>query len=67
MTKETVTLRDVYDAVNRLEDKFSKRLDDVEDDVENLKSFQNKSLGILSILSLFVGSISSYIWSKLTN
>lgn len=66
MSEDKVTLRDVYDAVNRLEDKFSKRMDDVEEDVDGLKNNQNRAFGVLAVMSLFFSAIAGWVWNKLT-
>ncbi len=67
MNEDRVTLRDIYGALNRIEDKLEKRIEDLEAEVGVLKAFQNKALGILSIISVFVGLASTYIWNKVTN
>lgn len=66
MSDDRVTLRDVYEAINRLEDKFDKRLGNVEEDVSALKAFQNRALGVLGLVALFGGAVSTFIWSKIT-
>lgn len=65
--EERVTLRDIYDVVNRLEDKFDGRLKAVEQDVEDIKTCQNRAIGIASVLASFVSLIATFIWNKLTN
>lgn len=71
MAEDRVTLRDVYDAINRVEDnlkkEFNERITKVEKDVEEVKSFQNKLLGVVSALSLFFGSAAAYIWNRIFN
>lgn len=64
MSEERVTLRDIYSALNRIEDKLEKRIEDLEKQVDTLKSFQNKALGILSVISVFAGVISNYLWER---
>lgn len=69
MPEERVTLRDVYAALNRLEDKLGKNYGDrfkaIEQDIEDIRSFQNKAIGVLGVLSLFFGAISNFIWERL--
>lgn len=69
MTDDRVTLRDVYDAINRMEDnlkkEFNGRLTKVEKDIEDIKSFQNRFLGVMSILSLFLSAAATYIWNQI--
>ena len=66
MAKDNVTLRDVYDAVNRIEDKLTKRIDSVEEDVDELQSFQNRILGIATVLSVFISGAATFVWEKIT-
>ena len=66
MAKDNVTLRDVYDAVNRIEDKLTKRIDIVEEDVDELQSFQNRILGIATVLSVFISGAATFVWEKIT-
>lgn len=71
MSEDRVTLRDVYDAINRMEDnlkkEFNGRLTKVEKDIEDIKSFQNRFLGVMSILSLFLSAAATYIWNQVFN
>lgn len=65
MSTEQVSLRDIYQAVNRIEDKFDKRLDEMDKEIANVKSFQNKTLGVLTAVSIFIGGLSSFVWDKI--
>jgi hypothetical protein len=64
MSDERITLRDIYDAVNRLEDKLSKRIDGQDKKIERLEGFQNKALGIISIIMLLFSSLVTYFWNR---
>jgi len=64
--RDNVSLRDIYEAVERVEEKMSKRIEKVECDVNDLQAFQNKALGILSVVSLFASAIASFIWDKIS-
>jgi len=64
--RDNVSLRDIYEAVERVEEKMSKKIEKVECDVEVLQAFQNKALGILSVVSLFASAIASFIWDKIS-
>ena len=52
--------------VNRLEDKFDKRILNIEKDIDDLKRFQNKALGVVSILAMFTSLVVNYIWQSIT-
>lgn len=64
MNEDRITLRDIYDAVNRLEDKLSKRIDAQDKKIEKVEGFQNKALGVLSIITLLFSSLITYFWSR---
>lgn len=63
--QQRVTLRDIYDALNRVEDKYDRRFDAIEKDIDELQKFQNKAIGVLGLASAFVSLIATYIWNKL--
>jgi hypothetical protein len=45
---------------------MTKKIEKVECDVNDLQAFQNKALGILSVVSLFASAIASFIWDKIS-
>lgn len=59
-----VHLKDVYDVVNRIEDKLDRRISNLENDVEVLKENQSRALGILAVLSLFFSAVAGWVWNK---
>jgi hypothetical protein len=61
---DNISLRDIYNAVNRLEDKLSKRMDDQDGKIRRIESFQNKALGIVSLGMLIFSSLITYFWKK---
>lgn len=60
-----ITLKDVYEVVNRLESKFDERYERLDSRVSKLETFQNKALGILSVVVMFTSLAASYIWNRL--
>lgn len=62
---DKVTLRDVYDIVNRLEDKVDTQMEEIRTEVQEIRTWQNKAVGVLGILTLFANAAISYIWTKL--
>lgn len=64
--KTDVTLKDVYDVVNRIEDKLTKRIEEAEQEIEELQNFQNRVLGISMALSVFISGAATFIWNKIT-
>lgn len=65
MTKNTITLKDVYDVVNRLEDKMDKRLTDLEDRMEVNEAFRNKAAVSLGVFTTFFTAFASWFWSDI--
>jgi len=66
MPSDKVTLKDILEICNRLEDKMDDRLSKVEKDVDSLQGFQNKTLGILSVVTIFTSGLATFIWNRLT-
>lgn len=64
MAESRVTLKDIYDALNRVEDKYDRRFDNIEKDIDDLQKFQNKALGVLMVVASFVSVAINYIWNK---
>lgn len=60
-------LNDILAITNRMEDKIDRDLDDIRKDIAELKTFQNRALGILSVFTAFVSVIATYIWNKIMN
>ncbi len=63
MTKQ-ITLKDIYEVVNRLEDKTDRRLQDVEIRLDKVEDMQSKIIGAVSIVGLFVGGAVTWVWDK---
>ena len=66
MANSKVTLKDIYDVMNRLEDKMDKRLSDIEGRVDILEDFKSRILGIAAIIAAFTGTVTAWIWKKVT-
>ena len=64
MSAERITLRDLMDGLDRLEEKFDKKINPLEERTRNLENNQNRAFGILSVVTVFIGAGSSYIWNK---
>lgn len=60
-------LNDILAITNRMEDKIDRDLDEIRHDIADLKSFQNRALGILSVFTAFVSIVATYIWNKIMN
>lgn len=64
MTKP-VTLADIYQVVNRLEDKMDKRLSDDERRIDILEDSNSRTLGIFSVVSVIGTAFFSWFWEKI--
>lgn len=62
---EKVTLRDVYDIVNKLDEKLDRRFVEMDRRVDAIESFKNKALGVASIFAIFSSVVTTYIWERL--
>lgn len=65
-----ITINDVYNVVNRLEDKMDRKFERYEEEqdkilsrVTTIESFNNRALGVLSVVSVFVNIAASYVWN----
>ena len=66
MSKESITLKDVYDAVNRVEDKMDKRITPLESRIDNLEDFKGRALGIFGVISFLGSAVFSWAWERIT-
>ena len=60
------TVQDVYNIVNRLEDKMDARLCALEKCVDENTSFRYRIIGMASLAGAIAGSLASALWEKLT-
>ena len=60
-------LKDVLTAVNRLEDKMDGRLNAVERDIDDLKSFKSRIIGITMVFGTISGFIADWLWKRVTH
>ena len=61
-----VTLKDIYEVVNRLEEKMDKRMCHAEERIDILEDFKSRILGIATIVSVISGAVFSWLWERLT-
>lgn len=61
----SILLKDIYEVVNRLEDKIDERFEKIEARVSHLEDFKNRLIGLATIFSLSAGAISSWLWNKI--
>ena len=60
MANSKVTLKDIYDVVNRLEDKTDKRMCAIEARVDILEDFKGRVMGIAAIIGSIFGALVSW-------
>jgi len=59
-----VTLKDIYDIVDRMETKIDKRMCDIEDRVGILEEFKGRALGTVGVVSALIASGLSFVWHE---
>lgn len=68
MSKDTVSLRDVYNAVGELRKEMSGRIDKIETRVEGVESFKDKVLGYVAgvgfLVTTIVSLVINLVWKK---
>lgn len=65
MAKSMVTLKDVYEIVQRVEDKMDAQFSDHVKRIRENESFRARATAIFSFLSIFSGVVASYVWERL--
>lgn len=61
-----VTIRDVYDLIEKLDAKLERRFTRVEERVDELENFKSMALGMFAVIGLFTGGLISWVWRKIT-
>jgi len=67
MTNDKITLRDIYEVVEKSNDKMDRRMCELEDRVNCLEDFKARILGMAAVIAAFVGSATAWIWKRVTN
>ena len=65
MANERVTLRDVYEIVERLELKVDSKIGKIDARVDVIENFQSRALGILSFLTFLISMSAGAIWNTI--
>lgn len=65
MVRNSITIKDIYDIVNRLEDKFDNKFTDLDNRVGKLEGFMNRAIGILGLFTTIISLTITYVWNKL--
>lgn len=61
---DKISLKDVYEIVNRVEDKMDAQLADHNKRIDVLENNQAKAFGVLSVITVFVSAGASYLWDR---
>lgn len=61
-----VTIRDIYDIVERVEAKIDKRLEKLEYQVDANTGFRNQMLAIAGVIGAIAGGAISIFWDTVT-
>lgn len=62
---ERITLKDIYDVTNRLEDKLDNRLKEIEREVEKNANFRERSMAIMGVVSAVIATLFSILANRL--
>lgn len=67
-----VTLKDIYEVVDRLENKIDGKIANLEkdvdrnaDDIGQLKSWRDRALGVLLFASILIPLIAQWLWERI--
>ena len=61
MPSTNPTLKDIYQIINRVEDKMDRRLSVVEDKIDGLESFRDNLMGRIAILTVVATTVMSIV------
>jgi len=62
MSNSKITLKDIYDIVNRLEDKTDKRICLLEEKINGLESFKDNLVGKITLMTGVLSLTFSLVW-----
>ena len=65
MTNGTITNRELYEAIEKLEDKIGHRLEKMEMCVDENTNWRNRVMGQLTIMMIIIGTAINWAWSQL--
>lgn len=66
MIKETITQKDIFDAITSLRLEIMTEIKDVKGRVDVLEDFRSYVLGGFAIVTVFIGGFATWVWSKIT-
>jgi len=61
MTKENVSLKDVYDAVNGLREEMTTKIEKIEKEVDKNTTWRNRMTGQITVIVIIVGIIINWL------
>ena len=64
---KNITLKDVYDVVQRLEDKMDGRFEKIEEEVATNTNFRNQLIGKITVVVVFIGLGINMAWDYIFN
>jgi len=67
MTNGKVTLKDVYGAINDLENKVVHRIEAVEQKVDENTDFRNQLIGKITVIFAAIGIGVNWLWDAIIN
>lgn len=65
MSGDRITTKDVYEVVNRLEDKLDRRLNSMEERIDKNESFRERAIAVGSVFVIFSNLLATWIWDRL--
>lgn len=65
MTSDRVSMRDLYQAIERLESKIDEKVTNNSKRIDKLETFKDRWAGAITLLSVFGGAVAAWIWDKI--
>lgn len=62
--EDKVTLRDLMNAINRVDEKMDRKFEGLESRVRVMENFRSSAMGVIAVASAFFSVAATYIWNK---
>lgn len=64
---KNITLKDVYEVVQRLEDKMDGKFDKLDEEVKENTNFKNQLIGKMTVIFAIIGISVNMVWDYIFN
>lgn len=65
MTSDRVSMKDLYQAIERLETKIDEKVSNNSSRIDKLETFKDRWAGAITLLSIFGGAVAAWFWERI--